>query len=914
MTYVIGGGVALGLLVLLALWYLLGKGPRQWRSYQATRRLMDQGEYAAAWQIIQRWKQGTLSRSWQNRWNEREARYQRGTSQGFFRDKDYEKDLEILEKSNVLLGQPPEEARMYVVSLMVEEARALFSRTVMDSQEEVQNLLTRILLVDSHCAEAYFWQALVLLRDKKTEEATRILTNLVYPGRGESFNEIPFPQEFTEKFIDPPLYLGALLLEQNQPREALRCLTEANRIDNNCPFVVCQLGIAMIESGGDTQFAIKALERALGNRGFAIWSHQPERAWVEAFPDNKSYVRKLAVNHPFVCPLWGDDFFKAQRQGLAALAKGFYQQGQFEQAVKLYQRVAHESAPSLGVLRGLGLSLARLGRCDEAFKHLRAAHELENPKDPITTGYLALCAAKGKPAFPEDKANNVNWSVGLVRNIDLPGNREWVDLLNQIFTEARSVGIHLKVEDQLHLCEQLQSATATDSSSAQAFHHLFATFPGSFRKEFSWLYCRSAQLLDLQETHTLDTYNLLFSEEDSAREFYQEKNWDFAELEYSFLEKYVRHSPGEIPPVFGEHGSARVENILSKRVRALEEENQQEKARDTAQVWALMTPTNPKALDCLARLHFVNQDETSALEVLQSWHHAAPESYLPLIRQAILFHRQERWEECHAALRRVLEITSSPQKADLAFLGAKLLLARWQKDSPEGRSVQETANSLGNVRHFLEECLAHNPHHKEALGLLASVLCLQEDKERIAPLIGSMEQVAESDPQSHFFLAHCYLETGKLAKALEASQAASENDSLASDCAFLSGWIFLSENEPDKAALNFLKVLSHPDSPSLPYARALLGGLRFFQGSPQDAIDLWKGLEPASLARFDLAQPLAQTIYLTALQEMAQGDYAGAAEKFREAGKRGLREPRLGALLSLALLKAGQSLLYQSDG
>ena len=39
--------------------------------------------------------------------------------------------------------------------------------------------------------------------------------------------------------------------------------------------------------------------------------------------------------------------------------------------------------------------------------------------------------------------------------------------------------------------------------------------------------------------------------------------------------------------------------------------------------------------------------------------------------------------------------------------------------------------------------------------------------------------------------------------------------------------------------------------------------------------------------------------------------YEQAADRFREAGKLGLRDKRLGPLLTLALVKAGQRLLFE---
>src|SRR5207249_7690313 len=122
----------------------------------------------------------------------------------------------------------------------------------------------------------------------------------------------------TSPFIDPALYLGAVLLRRGQAKEAMRYLTEANRMDANCPIVTLQLGAAMIAAGGDTSFAVRALQRALGPRGLGQWHDRPERVWVEGFPEHRSYVRKLAAEFPYTCPLWGSDMAFLLQQGTLA--------------------------------------------------------------------------------------------------------------------------------------------------------------------------------------------------------------------------------------------------------------------------------------------------------------------------------------------------------------------------------------------------------------------------------------------------------------------------------------------------------------------------------------------------------------------------------------------------------------------
>ena len=64
------------------------------------------------------------------------------------------------------------------------------------------------------------------------------------------------------RYLDPPLYLGALLLREGKQQEALRYLSEANRLDPNLAFVTWQLGTGIVAAGGDGGLAVRALQRA----------------------------------------------------------------------------------------------------------------------------------------------------------------------------------------------------------------------------------------------------------------------------------------------------------------------------------------------------------------------------------------------------------------------------------------------------------------------------------------------------------------------------------------------------------------------------------------------------------------------------------------------------------------------------
>ena len=54
-------------------------------------------------------------------------------------------------------------------------------------------------------------------------------------------------------------------------------------------------------------------------------------------------------------------------------------------------------------------------------------------------------------------------------------------------------------------------------------------------------------------------------------------------------------------------------------------------------------------------------------------------------------------------------------------------------------------------------------------------------------------------------------------------------------------------------------------------------------------------------------------MFLSGLLAYRAGQFERAAERFREAGRLGLRDRRLASLLSLAYFKAGQRLLYEGE-
>jgi Flp pilus assembly protein TadD len=113
------------------------------------------------------------------------------------------------------------------------------------------------------------------------------------------------------------------------------------------------------------------------------------------------------------------------------------------------------------------------------------------------------------------------------------------------------------------------------------------------------------------------------------------------------------------------------------------------------------------------------------------------------------------------------------------------------------------------------------------------------------------------------------------------------------------------------AASQALQRVVNVKTPAADHGRALLGKLSSARGDYDDAIKWWNSVDAARRAEWNLDEPLRQTVYLAGLTALENQKFEQAADRFREAGKLGLRDKRLGSLLTLALIKAGQRLLFE---
>jgi tetratricopeptide (TPR) repeat protein len=900
--------VVLLLIVLAVLWQVLGRGPRRRRAFGRAQRLLAQGTWSEALASLNAIRaEPRLSAVWQARVRNAAGESHVLGGEQFLKEKRYEDSLQHFLTAAPLLAVDEGEQRARVIDAMLAEVRRLFAAGTGPAETEVvQALLGRVFALQSPCPEASFWLGLCLIRQGQDEPAMQALTTA--------------HEQAGKQVIDPPLYIGILLHRLGRPQEALRVLADANRIDGGCPFVTWQMGLSLVAAGGDSGLALRALQRAMGPRGLGLWAGKPERAWVEAFPEGRSYVRRLAAKHTFVCPLLGNDLAVIVRQGQLALAQVHYRLGNFQEASDLFGKLLQECPPTITLLRGYGLSLARLGRYDQAYKHLRIALEQEEPKDPFTAGYLALCGAMGKPTQEEDKPRNVAWGMRLLARYPVIGNAEWAGLISAVHAEARALNMELGVDDQLLLCDTLASVHATDPQAAAGYAHLAATFPDALKPPHAWLYAQAATAHGVSTDRDLDLFARTFRDPQPAREYFTQQGWKFDEAEYTFLQRSSERAPGHFPEALGPDYPPRGEACLLERSRQEEAAGRKDQALRAVEVLLRLAPASLMGHDRLACLHYRRGDMDRAVALLGGWHRLAPADHWPLVRQAIIEQERGNSERRAEAIDKALGLTRGRLRAAVAFLGARLALREsareWQAadraptngEVPAGDKVPP---ALAKSMALLQTCLQDDPDHTEALWCLAAARSIVGDREGLAAQAPAMNRPAVPDARFHYLGAVCHLAAKDYTRALELSQRAATDPALAVESHYLMGWAHLHLDNAGAARHALQKVAAAEKNPSAVYARALLGQLGFVSGAYDEAIKWWGAVEPRRRAHWQLDETLRHTAFLSGLLNYQEGRYEQAAERFREAGKLGLRERRLGPLLTLALVKAGQRLLYE---
>jgi len=896
---VYGGGAALLLVAVVIGWWLArGRWPRRRRAYRRGLLLLHQGDWRGGLEAVERLKTlGPLLGQWEGRARNLEGECQRAAAAAALTEKRFEESLEHFRAADQLLNLNENDDKNRVLDAMRAEVYRLYAEG--NDSDATLKLCARLLLIQDPCAEASFWQGLCYLRSGQNALGIQALRLAQEHGKG---------------FIDPSLYLGALLLRAGQVSEALRNLAEANRVDATCPFVAWQLGQALVAAGGDAGLAARALQRALGTKGLPQWVRAPEKAWSEGFPGTpKSFVSRLATRHRFACPVFGSDVAAMVRQAFLGLSQAQYRLGNFQETANICNNLLQETAPSLAVLRPLGLALARLEKYDEAFKHLRTAHDMEEPKTPLTAGYLALCGACGKPSKPEDKANNVLWAIRLLGKFTMAADPEWAAIHRRVFAEARH--LPLPMNDLARCCEVLAAAGAVNREAAAVYDHLAETDLQALQPLHAWLYCRAAQEHGFRGKADLDLFALAFRHADGARKLYAEKGWDFQEVEATYLIRWAEQRPGSFPDILGPEYPPQGERLLLNRSQQQEAAGQLEAALATTLTHVKLAPRSPRAYDRWACLEFRRGDLDQASQILTDWQELHASDPWPHLRRAALEKQRGNDATCFAALDKALALTHGRFRADVAFLGARLALA------PAGADQAVLAQRAAGAQRFLDVCLQERPDHAAALWLGAALRWLSGDVTALSHQASAMNRAEVKDGRYHYMGAVAHLAGGDATGALAAVQRLTATGALTTEARYLGGIAHLAgaavadaPGAPNGAAAiaDLEAVALAAESPSVQHARALLGQVHFQTGNYTEAVRWWKQLDADRRTAWQLDEPLRAGLFLAGLQAYHAGQFEQAADRYREAGKQGYRDRRLGPLLQVALLKAGQRILYEA--
>jgi tetratricopeptide (TPR) repeat protein len=188
------------------------------------------------------------------------------------------------------------------------------------------------------------------------------------------------------------------------------------------------------------------------------------------------------------------------------------------------------------------------------------------------------------------------------------------------------------------------------------------------------------------------------------------------------------------------------------------------------------------------------------------------------------------------------------------------------------------------------------------------------DEVGLARQAAVMHRPEVKDARFHFLAAVCHLAARHYPPVVEAAtRAAADDASLAIESAYLMGWSFWHQENLTAAGLALQKVANAPTSPSADHAKALLGRIGFARGVYDDAIRWWKAMDAEKRAAWQFDEALRGAVWLSALAAFQAGRFDQAAERLREAEQLGYRDPRLSALLTLTLVKAGQQHLYRQE-
>jgi tetratricopeptide (TPR) repeat protein len=471
-------------------------------------------------------------------------------------------------------------------------------------------------------------------------------------------------------------------------------------------------------------------------------------------------------------------------------------------------------------------------------------------------------------------------------------------------------------EDQRLLCGSLASLGAVDAAAAAAYAHLAATFPDALEAEYGWLYVRWASEGQVPAGGDLILFERAFAQPALLQAFFARRQWDPSAVECAYLLRAAEERPGRFPEALGDGAAARGATLLLERSRLEEEGGRLDAAQQCVTSLLQLAPGHAAALDRLACLHYRQGRLDEAAAALAELTRQSPDDPLPPLRRALVEQRRRAERERDAAVAAALERSRGRVRAQVCWMAARMHLQEALRLSSDRNGTPvptgAAADAVQRAALLLQECLHEDANHPNALGALAGVRWLQRDRRGLAALAPRFGGARGTDRRGRVLEAVCLLTAGEPARAAQVSRRV--NGKWGGAASYVAGCAALRRHDESAAVEALRAAASDEKGAATDHARGLLAGLCYGRGDYEAAATWWLSVRPARRAAWGIDEALPRAVLLGALHALREGRYEKAAEQFREAGRLGLRDRRLGSWIAHALVKAGQRLLFEKAG
>ncbi len=781
----------------------------------------------------------------------------------------YAEALELMRGAGDRLGLPEAEFDKRIAELLLAELRR---RIASDPKaDEIRRLAQEINRVESAHPEGSFWLAL----------------HHLYAGRMDSAREALHDAIAAAGVPDPALYLGALLLRQDQPNGAVECLRQAHELAPECPIIWVQLGTALITAGGDATTAVQLLEKATGPTGLVKFAKTPNAIWSALGP--RSWLAALARRAPIGCPLGLERIEESLALARRSLAAALELCDRSTDAATIYYQSYSAGDHTLEVRKGLGLSLSRSSLHDDALPHLQASFEQENPPSPALMGHLALSLARSRAIKPADHLKHMQHALSVLTTVDARGDTEWASVAREVVLEAKKADVDLSPAHRLALARAFAANDANDAVALETYDHL-ANEGNTLPMEIAVAYVRAATENNARVGNDEKLFDRAFRERELLKRMFAEHKWNFARAERQYLERWVQRHPGRYPDAPGPLYGAIAERTLIDEVRRCVVDDRPDDGREVLDLAFRLGPTRALTLDLLAEQADRRGDHADVAQYLDTWTKHHPHDPRPLVRRALIERRDGKAVEALEHLTDACAMAAGPQRARLLAMTARIALA---------------AQNYEVAEELFEQSRLLAPQAAEPITGLAALAWQRRDFDKLASLAPLFNRSGSTDSVRSLLAAASFALAGDDNRATEEINIARLDPALAAEAAYLRAVMLTWQDKDDEACIT-LDLTTFDAGPMREMVHALRGQLAWKAGNFTDALLFWSELSPERRAAWGLERHNAAAAFRYGMAELAADRPAEAVEWLGQARTNGFQHERLAVIEATARQRAGQ--------